>query len=279
MDTKLNYNKLFDNFNKNIRDYIIRNYGSGGILTDYLVHLPRYKEIGEIILNFSSESSNILEIGVHHGYTCKLLEYLERNNFIGLDLDSSGCLFPELKDKIIQFDLELIPTTYLPIRDNYFDIIIFTEVFEHLHPYKVKDIMQDIKRILKPGGIIIFSTPNLAALENRISLLLGGIGKYRSGSIIATCHTREYTMKELVIFLIKEGFEIVYNSYQSPRQYIMLDSKNKFIEGNSLKGLIVNPSLKNFARLIIGGIKTIVPTFREGITLILRKPNSHVSGD
>lgn len=260
----------FDSWSKEIKN-TIKSYGEEGLLSDFLVHQDRYREIANIILKSSSSKSRILDIGVSKGYTCKLLQFLDRNDFNGLDLDSESCFFPEIKDKIIEFDLENIPGSRLPIDDEKYDIIIMTEVFEHLHPYKTLDIMKEIKRILVPGGTIIFSTPNLASFENRMALLLGGVEKHRSGTIIDGCHTREYTMKELNLFFRKLDFEVMESYFQSPRQFIILNNKGQVIEKSFIKGLIRYPNLKNYSRMIAGVLKYISPSFRETIFFILKK--------
>jgi 2-polyprenyl-3-methyl-5-hydroxy-6-metoxy-1,4-benzoquinol methylase len=60
----------------------------------------------------------------------------------------------------------------IPFEDKYFDIVIFTEVFEHLFAPPT-EIMKESLRVLCRGGKLIFSTPNFATLLNRIKLLIG----------------------------------------------------------------------------------------------------------
>jgi 2-polyprenyl-3-methyl-5-hydroxy-6-metoxy-1,4-benzoquinol methylase len=52
-----------------------------------------------------------------------------------------------------------------------FDVIICSEVIEHV--YSPDDLLDEIARLLKPGGYAILTTPNLASWKNRIALLLG----------------------------------------------------------------------------------------------------------
>jgi len=64
----------------------------------------------------------------------------------------------------LNIDEEAKPDIYASIYetglpDNYADAVICTEVFEHLE--KPHQAMQEIRRILKPGGIFIGSTPFL----------------------------------------------------------------------------------------------------------------------
>lgn len=266
-----NENGWFIDWRQSIIDFITVKFGMGGILSDFLAHCHRYKKIGETVLKYSREDSKILDIGVGHGYTCNLLKYLGRNNFTGLDLDPQSCLFPDIREKTLQCDLELIQTKALPFADDSFDIIIMAEVLEHLHPYKIRDIMLDIKRLLASQGILILSTPNLACIENRVSLIFGGILRHRRGSIIDSCHTREYTHKELLDFFNSIGFNIYDSFYQSPRQFIIIDNEGACVDVPFLNGLIKNPNFKNIARLTIGVMKQFVPSFQEVSYFILKK--------
>ena len=191
-------------------------------------------------------------------------------NIIGLDIHPEKNLYTDIRT--IKFDLEKIPDCSLPLKDESFDIVILTEVFEHLHPYKVKDILMDIKRILKKEGVVIFSTPNLASLENRVALLLGGISKYRRGTIVDPCHTREYTYKELRYMFTQElGFKVLETFYQSPRQFVAYVNSHKVSVKNNLLELLKHPSFRNLARFFLVVPKFLFPSFRETIWFVLTK--------
>lgn len=52
-----------------------------------------------------------------------------------------------------------------------FDLVVCGELIEHI--FDVDSFMKKIKRILHENGYLLLTTPNLASLINRISLLLG----------------------------------------------------------------------------------------------------------
>ncbi len=54
----------------------------------------------------------------------------------------------------------------LPFEDNYFDVIYAAELIEHL--YNPDFFLEECYRVLRPGGTVIISTPNLQAWYNRV---------------------------------------------------------------------------------------------------------------
>jgi SAM-dependent methyltransferase len=68
--------------------------------------------------------------------------------------------------------LDIVRQT-LPFPDAHFSLVTFSEVIEHLPPDRINFVLQEITRTIRPGGILIASSPNQASLENRLLLLLG----------------------------------------------------------------------------------------------------------
>jgi SAM-dependent methyltransferase len=88
----------------------------------------------------------------------------------------------------------------LPFADESFDVVIFTEVLEHLTAAPVQ-VLKKIQRVLRLGGQLLFSVPNFASLRNRITLLCGRspleLHRSQFKSIHGHGHLREYTLHEL----------------------------------------------------------------------------------
>ncbi|HNV23302.1 MAG TPA: methyltransferase domain-containing protein [Candidatus Omnitrophota bacterium] len=64
----------------------------------------------------------------------------------------------------------------LPFSDALFDYIILAEVVEHL--YNPLDVMKELNRVLKNGGKIVLSTPNILNLKSRMRFLIEGCWDY-----------------------------------------------------------------------------------------------------
>lgn len=91
-----------------------------------------------------------------------------------------------------------------PIEEGSFDLVVATEVIEHL-VYNPYHLLAQAFRALKPGGSLLVTTPNIAQLEKRIALWRGGsvhmdIAKkfYETySSILSHRHIREFSADEL----------------------------------------------------------------------------------
>jgi SAM-dependent methyltransferase len=118
----------------------------------------------------------------------------------------------------------LIDKEPLPFRENYFDLVVFTEVLEHLL-YDPKPLAHEFHRVLRPSGGLIVSTPNVLRLENRMKILLGRntYPRYEQFyfSDLYRRHNREYTMQEVIslfkpLFLVKKARYIMMTEFAVP---------------------------------------------------------------
>ena len=104
----------------------------------------------------------------------------------------------------------------LPFADDSFDIVITDDVIEHLRD--TDRFARELRRVLRPTGWLLLSTPNLAAWFNRLGLLAGLQPAFsevsyervfgRPGSEIVG-HLRLFTWRSTVQFLEYHGFDVM----------------------------------------------------------------------
>ena len=97
-----------------------------------------------------------------------------------------------------------------PYADATFDLVLWCEVIEHLTANPVH-ALAEIHRVLKPGGALVVTTPNVARTDNVAALLRGDnvYDPYHLGSPLSgSRHSREYTFAELRDLLTGCGFAI-----------------------------------------------------------------------
>ena len=100
-----------------------------------------------------------------------------------------------------------------------YDIIVMGEVIEHLHT-SPKLVLSFLKSLLNPGGILILTTANAAALGKRLGLLIGR----NPYDLIAENdqdpdHFREYTMDELERYAAASGFAVEEKTFSHYQDY------------------------------------------------------------
>lgn len=101
----------------------------------------------------------------------------------------------------------------IPFEDEYFDVVIFTEVLEHVFAPPT-NIITELKRIMRTSGKLILSVPNIARLSNRIKLLFGvtplenANHQMNKGWVHGHGHIHEYTRKEILSLCKSVNFKI-----------------------------------------------------------------------
>ncbi len=109
------------------------------------------------------------------------------------------------------FDAERDP---FPYPDGYFSTILCCELIEHL-PNDPMHMMMEINRVLRPGGHLVLTTPNITSLRAVAGILQGFhpmlfpayIRPRESGEVEAR-HAREYSPNEIKALLAVSGFEV-----------------------------------------------------------------------
>ena len=118
-------------------------------------HLHRY---GEILKSLTGNET-ILDIACGSGFGTHLLSTSSIGQVYGGDLSSEAinlCQKTWNKDNL---SYEIMDGTQLKFEDNYFDVVVSFETIEHTT--KFNEMIQELKRVVKPNGTIYLSTPNI----------------------------------------------------------------------------------------------------------------------
>lgn len=147
-------------------------------ITSY-IEQNRLKTINRLIVkhikDYKLENPLILEVGCGDGYVLKeISEKVKTSNLIGIDanqkwLDDAKIRLGEKAKLIYGFAEEL------PFEDNSIDIIVCTEVLEHV--IDPKSVLLELKRVIKPNCPVIVSIPN-EKLINQLKNILAQIKIY-----------------------------------------------------------------------------------------------------
>ena len=111
-------------------------------------------------LNALPRDMRVLDAGCGEGVLVD--EYTGRLNIVGLDVSYSS-------DRVTRGSL-----TALPYTNGEFDRALCLDVLEHLAFDEQPRALAELFRVLKPGGALLVSVPNLAHLQSRVQFLLRG---------------------------------------------------------------------------------------------------------
>ncbi len=152
--------------------------------------------------------AKVLDVGC---YPPSIFNFLHEKGF---DVYGIASGHEQMSDeKIAVLNIETEP---FPWPTNSFELVVLTEVIEHL-PHNPVTPLKEILRVLKPGGRLVITTPNAAKLQHRITLLFGKSTHFSIEQLMTVkpgdgslyhLHNREYTMQELQQLLHVAGFEL-----------------------------------------------------------------------
>jgi ubiquinone/menaquinone biosynthesis C-methylase UbiE len=102
-----------------------------------------------------------------------------------------------------------------PVADNFFDAVISGDLIEHLFDTDV--FLEELWRVVRPGGYLLITTPNLAWWWSRLRFLYGkvpcGMGsvspKHVRDCAIDIKHLRVSVNSEWINLFVKHGFECI----------------------------------------------------------------------
>ena len=148
----------------------------------------------------TGEDKKVLEVGPAWGYMSRVLK--QRGcRVTGVEVDPVAAKVAEqFCDRMIVGDIEELDFSSA-FHGERFDVVIYGDVLEHLiHP---EEVLQRTTTILKPGGYVAASIPNVAHGSVRLALLAGEFG-YTDLGILDKTHLRFYT-RTSIRKLFREG--------------------------------------------------------------------------
>lgn len=118
-------------------------------------------------LQYPMNKVSYLDIGAGSGDLLKLLTSK-------IATISHACDYHTERFKIDGVPIENVNlnTDNLPYSDNSFDLVTCSEVIEHVENYR--QVLREAKRVLKKGGLLILTTPNVLNMKSRIRYFCTG---------------------------------------------------------------------------------------------------------
>lgn len=152
-------------------------------------------------------TDRLLEVGCGESGALRSLvreRLVPEKNIYGIDQSDKATA--ELKKMLPQAHIQSGDIYRLPFKDNYFDIVLMMEVIEHLANSSVA--LKEIKRVLKPGGLLYISFPNFSVFPWNV------IRKISDSAQLPEIINKQpidniYTIKEVKGMVMKEEFDFL----------------------------------------------------------------------
>jgi len=194
----------------------VTNYQDDRIEKFIVQEWPAYMKLLDLYRKHIEKGSTVLEVGGFIPILPVLLTYegykvsvIDKGNLYDNELDVFSSTMEKfgitsLNDDILNGGLQRLHTK--------FDAVNLTFVLEHLNG-SPRQLLLDIKGVLKDHGKLITAVPNHTRLVRRLGMLIGISAHpcyhdYFFSKYPFTGHNREYTASELKFCLENTGYEI-----------------------------------------------------------------------
>jgi 2-polyprenyl-3-methyl-5-hydroxy-6-metoxy-1,4-benzoquinol methylase len=210
-------------------------------MTGYVPLNERRHRAHAKLLGAVGTGKRVLDVGCSSGYLAQPLS--ERGNtIVGLELDPEAAREAEaFCERVLVGDVE---TMELPLEPGSFDVVLCGDVVEHLRDPAAT--LARLRPLLRPGGRLVLSTPNVANWAIRLSLLAGR-WRYTDRGILDRSHTHLFTRATLQETIERAGYRVERIDYTVPLPF---DSDLLDAVGRAVGGL--RPSLFAYQFVAVG---------------------------
>ncbi len=142
-----------------------------GVMYDRSAREKKAKTILAIIEDFLAKPLSTLQL-LDVGSSTGIIDHFLADHFgmvTGIDIDSKAVDFAKNTFAKDNLEFKKADAMALEFQDNHFDIVICTHIYEHVPDSQT--LLNEIYRVLKPGGICYFAAGNrLSLMEPHYSL-------------------------------------------------------------------------------------------------------------
>jgi 2-polyprenyl-3-methyl-5-hydroxy-6-metoxy-1,4-benzoquinol methylase len=170
-----------------------------------LVGQEAFSARSDIVAIIPRPAGRVLDIGCGPGLTGEAILRAGAAEVWGVERDPRLAADARARlSRVVCSDLEQTDLTELP--SHYFDVIVYGDVLEHLvDPWSV---LQDQRRLLRPGGYMVASIPNVRHVRVITRLVLRGQWTYTAEGSLSIGHLRFFTTKTMRELIVGAGYSI-----------------------------------------------------------------------
>jgi len=158
----------------------------------------------DIALELIGRRGRVLDVGAFDGQFSTRIRGIG-NDVVALDVSERALELARRKGlPTVCCDLTKLPW---PFEEASFDCVFAGEIIEHL--VDTDAFLRECHRVLRSGGSLVLTTPNLASLGRRL-MLLAGINPYIDTAVRKDLagHVRYFVRSSLKLLLAENGFAV-----------------------------------------------------------------------
>lgn len=171
-------------------------------INDPFISTMYWQKRRDIIKLLPPQAGRILDVGCGTGrFEEALLHYRNNSDIsaIGIDMSSKSIEVAKSKQALENCEFLCGDAESLPFKDDSFDCCVLIEVIEHVSDKE--STLRELKRVLKPHGKLVITTPNKRDIILRMYNLLWNLEKKVTGQEMI--HKDEYLSIEGLAALVE----------------------------------------------------------------------------
>lgn len=135
------------------------------LVTSFNNHYGKYEHLHRYAFSLQFvENKVVLDVASGEGYGTNLLANLAKE-IHGVDISEEAVEHAKIKYNKKNIHFHTSPAHILPFEDDKFDTIVSFETIEHL--LEQDEMISEMRRVLKPDGILILSSPEKKVYKDR----------------------------------------------------------------------------------------------------------------
>ncbi len=218
-----------------------------------------FEDVNQGLLRLWGDRRGLDVLDIACGFATTAAEIERRGNRVtGLDSSADAVAVARTRlSRVVQADLQDFDAVVRELAGARFDVLIFADVLEHLA--WPAGVLKQYLALLKPGGSVIVSLPNIGLWSVRLQHLVGKF-EYEDTGVLDRTHLRFFTRRSALRLLDDAGLRPTRRTYNPGMVRPFVPLVKKMIGGDAPTSILesrpyrlylkaVHPIEAAFARL------------------------------
>jgi 2-polyprenyl-3-methyl-5-hydroxy-6-metoxy-1,4-benzoquinol methylase len=214
--------------------------------------LETHEKVLELVAGYFGKPARFIDLGAGQGAFARNLQRLG-HRVVAVDANARDWKVPEIE--LIEADLDAAFSANVNGSGEKFDAAVAIEIIEHIeNPF---NFAREAAKLLKPGGHLFLTTPNVEAVSSRLIFLYTGRLKYFGAyETVRPAHITPIFRWKLEMLLAEAGFEIVEETFNRMSYETGVNFKSRIA---ALVGRLIAPVVKGEkggeSRIVVARLK------------------------